>query len=243
MRKLYVASLILLTSCNQIVGVTTPSPEVLSVNTEPTLENAIETIQSVATVQFMSTQFLYVFHHNSVKILPIDSDGELIFPDAGYYINPAAIIDMKMTADKKFLYAVSKTSWKYYVYALRETTYPQEYTSLPVELISTGTAGQEPQSLGLGDNNLLFVQVYDTQAQKFEMDPVTGLLTYKTSTVYSGSKISYNAQYDAVTQVENGNHTYAIDSQTNMIIHYIDGVIQSSRGFDTSGVIKSLAIR
>lgn len=229
-----------------------------STSTESSTQSVVASSIASATPTVMKQQrYLYALSAGGVKTIPIDSDtGELIQVETGnWWVKPADglgnFYTMAMNPNGKMIYVLLRNTSlqsKIYQYSISDVAYSTYGTERPLtELSAKAATNVIPGLLSWGNNGNLFIQNFNFSPNKvdtYTINATTFLLSLP-STLGTQTTVSatYGLNFARVTEVGFDDHTYMIDSQSNRIIHYKNGVIQSSFDISTQGAITDLAIQ
>jgi hypothetical protein len=248
MKKLLLTILVVgLSACNgpdtSSVGGSTQS--VSTTASAPTAGTA----STSSVTKTLPTSYLYILVGGKIVNYPIDPDtGALIQRDNGYTISSVSVsfptfYGIMIHPNGKFMYATDKVNNKYYLFSITDLPYEQYMSQTPVTYVSNAGGGASDM-MAIGNNGNFFFRSNTTFALQFSVNSSTGVLTTIGSQVSaSTAQSTYGFTFSHTTSVSSGIHTYTIDSQTNTVIHYVNGVIDGSTQTVESGTITSLAIR
>lgn len=249
--KILITSLLLLTGCE---GSNSVGFQSLSSSSDP---QSAGPAQSISATSVVMTKYLYVMADGGIRTIPIDSaSGDLIDPSTGgWWVKPLAgtgnFYTMAMNSNGKMIYALLRNTSlqsKIYQYSISDVTYAEYGTARPLTENATKAATNVvPGLLSWGNNGKLFIQNYNytpTKVDSYSINASTFLLSAPTTVgSQTTATTTYGLNFVRITQVGYDNHSYVIDTQTNRVIHYVDGVISQSFDIGAQGALTDLAIQ
>lgn len=203
-----------------------------------------------ATVVSTPNQFIYLIVSGKLCAYPIGSNKELIQPQYGSWCVAAAsnhnFNSMVMDPTGKYIYASDSAGGKIYQYSITQNvTYTEYGSNIPLTALSPATFNTNLFSIymAFGSNGNLYIQNNTTGTVKDDKLSISnGLLTYLSTQTQSTEVASYGMVFSPITSVSSSSETYTIDSQTNRVIHYTNGVIQSSFQTLQTGTLSVIAL-
>lgn len=231
------------------------SPNTSSITTSTVVAQTTTTTSTSSATTTSVQKYVYALIGGKVNNFPIDSTtGDLISRSSGGILNSVSqsipnFQSMILDSSGNYLYALASTGYIWIYSIASNYAYVQYSSSNALTYVDSSQGITYGNGLAWGNNGHLFLRsnTGNVYVYEYTQDPSTGLLTDVSPyplMLASTAQTTYNINWSTnVTSVVDGTHTYVLDTQTNSILNYQNGVIENSVNGYNSGTFQTLLLK
>lgn len=243
-----------LTGCDAPVDSTSQTTS-SSTSSPSAVQPASATTSTSATTTSVTQKYVYALIGGKVNNFPIDNTtGALISRTSGGVLTSVSqtipsFQYMVLDGSGNYMYALASTGMIWIFSVQSNYAYNQFSSSNALTYLDNSKGIVYGNALNWGSNGHLFLRsnTGSIYAYEYSQNSATGLLTDLSTTppmLASQAVSNYSVNWNSnTTSVTNGMDTYTIDTQTNTILHYQNGVLQGSTSGYSSGTFQSLLLK
>jgi hypothetical protein len=234
-------------------SLTTQSVQTTSTATSVTTQEPTVSPTPSPTPTPVYNKFLYVLVAGKVCAFPIDSTSkDIIQPQYGSWCvaptSSASFFSMVIDSSGKYLYASSSTQSKIYQYSISQNvTYTEYGSNIPLNALANPTFATNVASsyMSFGSNGNLYIMNNNYSPARLDKLAVSaaGQLSLVGTITAAAETTTYGMNFNHITSINSGIESYVIDSGSNRILHYTDGVLQQSFQLMIAGTLTAIQIQ